>query len=393
MIKTAQKRFITVSGLMLLAVFLVIFIASAIIVNTTTTRSIAKQLTDIEIVFTDDRTHPAPPHALYAEVTISNKNQVDIKYKNYDSRSFNGTDTDHLIKLISSKVEEVSSGNIDYFYFTFDISDTVTKLYVFDAKVVIANSNSSILASLITFIIIYVLVMVLLYFYSFKVLKPIVENFHRQRIFISDASHELKTPLTIIRANADVLSSQGKNEWVENIKAQTVRMNDLVQDMISLSKLEEGSETLIKENFNLSDEIVNCVLPFEAVTYEKNKRIVYEIQENISLSADRNSIRKLVTILMDNAVKYASEKGKIVVKLIKKKNRIEFSIFNDGSNVPDKDSARIFERFYRADPSRSRDEGGSGLGLAIAKNLANRNKWKIYANSKLGQSMTITVLF
>jgi two-component system sensor histidine kinase VicK len=96
---------------------------------------------------------------------------------------------------------------------------------------------------------------------------------------------------------------------------------------------------------------------------------------------------------MDNAVKYASEKGKIIVKLIKKKSRIEFSIYNDGSNVPDKDSARIFERFYRADPSRSRDEGGSGLGLAIAKNLANRNKWKIYANSKLGQSMTITVLF
>jgi signal transduction histidine kinase len=170
-------------------------------------------------------------------------------------------------------------------------------------------------------------------------------------------------------------------------------MNVLITDMLSLAKLEEGKVTITKQPFDLSEVIMECTLPFEAMVFENKKNIEYMVAPNVKANTDKNSVKMLINILLDNAVKYASENGKIIVYLNRVKNKTIFSIYNTGSNVPNKDSARIFERFYRADSSRSRDSGGSGLGLAIAKNLANRNKWKIYADSKQGESMTITVLF
>ena len=170
-------------------------------------------------------------------------------------------------------------------------------------------------------------------------------------------------------------------------------MSALVGDMLTLAKMDEREKEILPLQFNLSDEIINCTLPFDAVAFEKGKSIDVDVEPDIIYKGDVNSVKNIVNIIIDNAVKHASVNGKILVKLKKENGKAIFTVFNAGSKVPDKDSNKVFERFYRPDDSRSRDSGGSGLGLAIAKGIADSNKWKITAKSVFNKSMTITIVF
>jgi signal transduction histidine kinase len=225
------------------------------------------------------------------------------------------------------------------------------------------------------------------------VFQPIVESNLKQKQFISNASHELKTPLAVISANADVLKQAGDNTWLSNIRSQTNRMNVLVGDMLTLAKMDEGKINLINTAFSLSELVVNSTLPFDAVAFEKGKTIDVDVDENVNIVGDEESAKKIINILLDNAVKHADERGEIKVSLKKENGRIALTVFNSGSLVPNIDSSKVFERFYRGDSSRARESGGSGLGLAIARGIADANKWKISAESQYGISMSITVVF
>ena len=144
----------------------------------------------------------------------------------------------------------------------------------------------------------------------------------------------------------------------------------------------------------VSEVITNDTLPFDAVAFEKGKMLLLDVQPNIQYKGDLQSVKNIVNILLDNAIKHAEKGGEIRVSLKKENNKISLTVFNTGSNVPDHQANKVFERFYRADPSRSRESGGgSGLGLSIAKGIATNNKWKISAVSKLNQYMSITVIF
>jgi signal transduction histidine kinase len=249
------------------------------------------------------------------------------------------------------------------------------------------------LTALIILICIYGLLFFIVWALSFKVFSPIKEAFFKQKQFISNASHELKTPLTIISANADVLSQDVDNQWLQNIKDQANRMNDLVADMLSLAKIDEGKIRIKKEKFNISQIVLGSSLPFDAVAFEKGKTLTLNVEDNIEYFGDIQSVKNIVNILIDNAVKHADNGGDVNLTLKKESTKIVLSVFNTGSQIPDDDVDKIFERFYRGDTSRSRDSGGSGLGLSIAKSIADRNKWKISAKSKLNESMVITVIF
>ena len=203
----------------------------------------------------------------------------------------------------------------------------------------------------------------------------------------------MKTPLTIISANADVIKSTDNNQWVQSIKTQTERLNDLVGDMLTLAKLDEDKPMLALVEFNLSEEIINSSLAFDALAFEKGQTINLDVEPNISYKGDIQSVKKIVNILLDNAVKHAVSRGEISLSLKKENGKIVFTVFNTGSNIPAQDSNRVFERFFRGDASRSRESGGSGLGLSIAKSIADVNKWKISAQSRYGESMTIKVIF
>ncbi len=283
-------------------------------------------------------------------------------------------------------------GNVDDYYFRF--------YRVGDKKVFVAADMTSdmeiyrqnVLKIFFSLLFIFFMLFFVVYLLSFKIFEPIKETLDKQKRFISDASHELKTPLTIISANADVLKQNGDNQWLDNIKSQTKRLDALVADMLELAKLDEKKPAVCVETCDISELITEAALPFDAVAFEKNKTLTLNIQPNVTAVADKNSVKKIANIIIDNAVKYSYTGGEIKVSVYKENNKAVFSVFNTGSNIPDELSNKIFERFYRGENSRSRELGGSGLGLAIAKSIADNNKWKITADSKLNESMTITVI-
>ncbi|MDD6085178.1 MAG: HAMP domain-containing sensor histidine kinase [Oscillospiraceae bacterium] len=213
--------------------------------------------------------------------------------------------------------------------------------------------------------------------------KPVKEAFVKQKQFISDASHELKTPLTVISANADLLEEEiGENKWLGYIKGQTERMRTLVYELLDLSRMDAAKEPeKVFTEFSLSEAVTNAALPFESSAFEQNKNLQINIQDGILYTGNEKQIKQLTAIFIDNAIKYSNEKGNIIVTLRKEKERPVLEFFNTGCTIKDDEREKIFERFYRSDSSRARQTGGYGLGLAIAKSIMDSHKMKISVNS------------
>jgi len=221
---------------------------------------------------------------------------------------------------------------------------------------------------------------------------PVKTAFDKQRRFISDASHELKTPLTIISANVDVLQNElGDNQRLRHIKAQSERMNGLIYDLLTLAKTDEGQTNLVLSKFNLSGAVLNTALEFESRVFEENKQYSYDIAENITYIGDEKQIKQLVSILIDNAIQYSGANGQVRVTLRADGNHSHISVFNTGSGVPNEELDKIFERFYRSDESRSRETGGYGIGLSIAKAIVKSHKGRITVSNEYGKWIRFVV--
>lgn len=234
-------------------------------------------------------------------------------------------------------------------------------------------------------------VMLILIFLSGHIVKPFSENYEKQKQFITDAGHELKTPLTIIDADAEVLEMDvGENEWLSDIRTQTKRLAQLTNSLIQLSRMEEQPQ-LEKIEFPLSDLVEETVETFQALARTQKKVLSSRIQPMISMNGDEKAIRQLVTILLDNAVKYSDDGGRIEVALEKHKNLIRLSVFNTVDSVPRESLSCLFNRFYRADPSRNSKKGGYGLGLSIASAVVVAHKGKIQATTQDEKSLLIAV--
>lgn len=216
--------------------------------------------------------------------------------------------------------------------------------------------------------------------------------FEKQKHFISDASHELKTPLTIISANADVLSDEiGDNKWLNYIKSQTERMNVLVNDLLNLTRIENKTADFVCSEFNLSKAIESTALPFECQAFEMQKSLDIDIQEDLMFKGSEDHIKQMTAIFIDNALKYSNDQGKIKITLKAQGDKRILSVFNTGSGIKEDEKEKIFERFYRSDDSRARSTGGYGLGLAIAKSIIDRYKFKISIEIAEGESICFTV--
>lgn len=229
--------------------------------------------------------------------------------------------------------------------------------------------------------------------------KPVKKSIEQQNRFIADASHELKTPLSVILANTDIISSHPdsyvgeQQKWLSYIKTEANSMNELVCDMITLAK--NDSERIEKKEFvrvNLSDTVNSAVLPFESVAYECGKELCYEINDGITVNGDTKSLERLAKILLDNAVKYANPGGRINVYLYELQNKVIFTVRNSGEPIEADRLAHIFDRFYRIDDARARETGGFGLGLSIAKDIAEKHKATISveSNERIGTAFTVT---
>ena len=228
-----------------------------------------------------------------------------------------------------------------------------------------------------------ILIIIITYFLTKWIMKPVIASFERQKSFIADASHELKTPLAVILANTEMYSQNQDIKWLNNIKNETERMNNLVHHLLELSKTEQ--ENIILSNLNLSEIIESSILTFESLFYEQKIKLNYNLEENISFSCNEDQIKELINILLDNALKHCSKKGNVNVFLTKNhKNNIILKIENTGLPILESEEEKIFERFYRSDNSRNRDSNRYGLGLAIAKNIVENHKGTIKAHSENG---------
>ena len=227
----------------------------------------------------------------------------------------------------------------------------------------------------------------LVYYVSKKITKwitdPVAETFNKQKDFIADASHELKTPLAVMMASIDCIEVNKKNEkYINNMKSESDRMNDLITKLLDLSKSESGANKELYELNDLSKIVEKRALVFESLAFENNVSINTQIEKEVMLKCSKTEIDEVVSILIDNAIKHSYKNSTIKVNLYKDKNNIILDIINNGKDIPVDECDKIFERFYRSDKSRNRDSNRYGLGLAIAKNIVNNHEGQIKVFSK-----------
>ncbi len=215
------------------------------------------------------------------------------------------------------------------------------------------------------------------------VLRPFEENSKRQKQFITDASHELKTPLAIISANAQVLEyKNGKNEWTTNIREETRHMGKLIEDLLILSKLQESDNSFLIERVNFSEHTAETAEKFREVVETKGCSLELNIQPDVFVNGNVDQLSQLPSILLDNASKYVTEGGRISVELTTSGKNAILKVFNTADMPEDFDYNKLFERFYRADSSHSSETGGHGIGLSITKRIADFHKGTIKAAKK-----------
>ena len=224
-----------------------------------------------------------------------------------------------------------------------------------------------------------VMVLVLMILLSKHIIKPFSENYEKQKRFITDAGHEIKTPITIINADTEVLEMDtGPNEWIDDIRIQTERLSHLTKDLIYLARMEEGEHTTPMIEFPLSEVVSETAASFQALARTRSRQFTAQIEPMLSYYGNEENIRKLISILLDNAVKYSDEKGSIQLTLDKKNKSIQLVVTNTTKEPLDKEQlTHLFDRFYRMDASRNSETGGYGIGLSIAQAVVQMHKGKI----------------
>lgn len=246
----------------------------------------------------------------------------------------------------------------------------------------------SCLVGVVCFLVVFLLVILL----SKRAMKPYIRNIERQKRFITDASHEIKTPLTSIATSVDVIEMEhGEDEWTKNIHSQTAKMSRMVSDLVTLSRLDEENPFPDKTEFSLSDAAWEVAEPFASLAKAQGKKYFQRIEENLPLCGNPDATRQMISVLLDNAMKYSDENGTIRLDVYKAHGKTKIEVFNTCVLEETQNLSRLFDRFYRPDNSRSRKTGGSGIGLSIAQAVAEAYGGKIKVSSKDGKSIMFQV--
>lgn len=273
-------------------------------------------------------------------------------------------------------------------------SDGAKAIAFIDGSMNLSSLLQSVMISAFVLLLCMALAIILIALLSKRVVKPIAESYEKQKQFVTDANHELKTPLTLIMANLDIAESElGKNEWLDDMREEGHRMTELVNQLVSLSRMDEDSSQISFSSLDLSEALLDTVAEFEAIAESRGKRLSSNVERYVVLNADETLMRRLFSILLDNAVKYCDESGDIEVALKLRKHAV-LTIENTYSAVSETELNRLFDRFYRADKARS-FTGGYGIGLSIAKSIALKHGGDIVAYKKdashIGFKVTLPV--
>lgn len=321
-------------------------------------------------------------------VVLKNKNIMVL------SNSLKET-TDKDILSMTQKLQKNGKrfGSIDDYIYLVRILKSGNTVYIFvNNKEALQNSKQFFIVSIFIFLLSVIVFTIISYYLSRWMIKPSEKAIKNQKIFVANISHDLKTPITIIRANADLIENEVKNKKsIKYIQQETEKLNHLVNEMLTLTRIDN---TISKENFksfNFGDSLFDAVLPFESIAYEKGIRFNINIDEVTDYFGDENNIQKLAEILIDNAMSYTAKGGIVDVDAYENSKAVTLSVTNTGEPISDEKKVEIFDRFYRESKSRERTGNHYGLGLSIANTIVKKHNGKITVESKNGKN-TFTVI-
>lgn len=233
-------------------------------------------------------------------------------------------------------------------------------------------------------------------FLSRWALRPVEQAWRQQKRFVADASHELKTPLTVILANTGILKSKKSDTieeqiaWIENTETEAIRMKGLVDDLLFLAKTDDAKTAVVYGEVNISDVFLSAALALESLAFERGIRVDTDgITSNVNVLGDEAQLKRLAGILLDNAVKYSAENGSVTLTITRKQGKAVLAVHNWGVPLTPEDMEHLYERFYRADKSRAKE--GYGLGLSIAQSIVNAHKGTISTESSSDKGTSFTV--
>lgn len=303
------------------------------------------------------------------------------------------TDKDILSMTQELQKSRKRFGSIDDYIYLVRILKSGNTVYIFvNNKEALQNSKQFFIVSIFIFLLSVIVFTIISYYLSRWMIKPSEKAIKNQKIFVANISHDLKTPITIIRANADLIENEVKNKKsIKYIQQETEKLNHLVNEMLTLTKIDN---TISKENFksfNFGDSLFDVVLPFESVAYEKGIHFNINIDESTTYFGDENNIQKLAEILIDNAMSYTAKGGIVDVNAYENSKAVTLSVTNTGEPISDEKKVEIFDRFYRESKSRESTGNHYGLGLSIANTIVKKHNGKISIESKNGKN-TFTVI-
>ena len=302
--------------------------------------------------------------------------------------------SDEQIAELAAQIwaEGETRGNIGSQFYQMKTRPGGAMLVVVDARSEMANIRTLLMETMAVTALAFMLLAVGAALLIGRMLCPVEEAFVRQRQFVWDASHELKTPLAVISANADVLADEiGANEYLGYIRSEVARTNTLVENLLTLARMDSGTRKKQVGTFDLSRALLSVALPFESAVFEAGKTLEIDVPQGVDMRGDEEMVKQLAVILLGNALKYSDDGGQIRLSLTVRGNKRIITVWNTGEPIDKADQAKIFDRFYRADASHNREKQGNGLGLAIAQKIVEEHRGKIAVASSREAGTTFTV--
>ncbi|MCX7709340.1 MAG: HAMP domain-containing histidine kinase [Clostridia bacterium] len=334
-------------------------------------------------------------------ITVRVDNSGDIVYRS-TNLSISDADLRSLVKMVSEHTKH--SGNLrlknseSYFFIRLITGkDNEMTIVFFDSKARHSLTHHFLTESVFIALFAVVLVFIGSLFMSSRSLIPIKKSWQKQIDFTADASHELRTPLAVVRTNLELIMGNpdetvgSQKKWLENILIENNRMAKLVDDLLTLSRADSCHQSLEISTFMLDEAILEAIAPFEPVAASKQISLGIHLSPETEFSGDRNRLKQLIIILLDNALKYSDNSGKIDIHLRKRDKEIEITVSDTGEGIAKEHLEKIFDRFYRVDKARARHKGSSGLGLAIAKWIIDEHHGLIKVDSTPGKGTRFVV--
>ncbi|MDD6532006.1 MAG: HAMP domain-containing sensor histidine kinase [Ruminococcus sp.] len=320
-------------------------------------------------------------------VVLKNKNIMVLSNSLKDT-----TDKDILNMTKELQKSGKRFGSIDNYIYLVRILKSGNTVYIFvNNKEALQNSKQFFIVSIFIFLLSVIVFTIISYYLSRWMIKPSEKAIKNQKIFVANISHDLKTPITIIRANADLIENEVKNKKsIKYIKQETEKLNHLVNEMLTLTRIDNTISKENFKNFNFGDSLFDVVLPFESIAYEKGIKFNINIDESTNYFGNETNIQKLAEILIDNAMSYTAKGGIVDVDAYENSKAVTLSVTNTGEPISDEKKEEIFDRFYRESKSRESTGNHYGLGLSIASTIVKKHNGKISVESKNGKN-TFTV--